>query len=752
MRGTAAKNPGDRRGRSAWRRVVGSILMITGLTGMLLNPSPNTAPSARADAPPTAPAAKERPSQFLTLGSPIDDTVVGRVRNVALNLQAEAQRMNQRAVLVLEITPGTSRFGAVRDLAQFLTSSEMNRVQTVAWIPQSVDGNNVVAALACNEIVMHPDADLGDIGRGAAVDPADADYLLRLASKGHNPKINASLVRGLMDPDIRMLRATIGEGPQATSKIVTAEELKQLQDESPDQMAVETVKESGVVGAFTGAVARRFDILATSTARTRQDVANLYLLSSSALRPDPSLGAPPKVAYIKLDGVIEPVLEQFVQRQIDRALGSGANLLLLEIDSPGGLLSSSEQLANYIAERDPKQVRTIAYIPNEALSGAAMIALGCDEIYLAPRARIGDAAPIETRDGETFDRVPEKLLSAVRLTLRNLGEQKSRPAALCEAMADKDLVVYQATHRDTGRIWYMTESEIHSAAGEWIQGPVVPESREGNLLTVNGLRAHDLKLAEPPVNDFDDLRQRIGIPEDMRLHQVGRTWVDSLIFFLNSPVVAGGLITLGILLIYLELHFMSGILAILAVLCFGLFFWSKFLGGTSGWLEVMLFVIGLGCIGIEVFIVPGFGVFGVSGALLIIGAIVLASQTFGNLSPDTDFRQMTQTIGVLSGALITTVACAVLLSRFLPRMPILGGMVLAPPGSELDDQPQLRVEDELGTLVGTRGWTTGPLRPVGKAEINGEYRDVVSVSGFIDANTQIEVVRQEGHRVFVQEV
>ena len=184
----------------------------------------------------------------------------------------------------------------------------------------------------------------------------------------------------------------------------------------------------------------------------------------------------------------------------------------------------------------------------------------------------------------------------------------------------------------------------------------------------------------------------------------------------------------------------------------GLFFWSKFLGGTSGWLEVMLFVIGLGCIGIEVFVVPGFGVFGVSGALLIIGAIVLASQTFGNLSPDTDFRQMTQTIGVLSGALITTVACAVLLSRFLPRMPILGGMVLAPPGSDLDDQPQLRVEDEHGNLVGTRGWTTGPLRPVGKAEINGEYRDVVSVSGFIDANTQIEVVRQEGHRVFVQEV
>ena len=749
MRGSGTRRSGGSRGKSLGRRALGIFLIFVAVAANFAGTEParQRAFAQNIDTPNA-----ERPAQVLILPGSIDGTVAGRVRNVALSLQADAMRTGRDALLVLEIAPGTSRFGAVRDLAQFLTSSELSHVETIAWIPESVDGNNVLVALASDEIVMHPDAELGDMGRGAAVDPADADFVMRLVRKGHNPKVNAALAQGMLDPQVRVLRATIGAGADAKARVVTAEELKELQAGTDEQVLTQTIKEAGLPGKFSGSAARRFDILATGTARTRQDLAALYQLPSSALRPDPTLGEPPRVAYIKINGVIEPVVEQFVQRQIDRVVGDGANLIIFEIDSPGGLLSSSEQLAHYIAELDPQRVKTVAYVPEEALSGAAMISLGCDEIYMAPNAILGDAAPIETRDGQAFDRVPEKLLSAVRVMLRDLGEANGRPGALCAAMADKDLLVYQATNRDTGRIWYMTESAIHRSAGEWIQGPLVPESREGNLLTVNGERAHILKLAQPPVVDIDDLKQRLGIPAKMTLHPVGRTWVDSLIFFLNQPVVGGALITLGILLIYLELHFMTGLLAILSVLCFSLFFWSKYLGGTSGWLEVVLFAIGLGCIVMEMFVVPGFGVFGASGGLLIIGALILASQTFGNFSPGSDFRQMTQTIGVLSGAIITTIVCAVLISRYLPRMPILGGMVLAPPGSILAEGPQLRAEEGVVSLVGQRGLTRSPLRPVGKAEIDGDYLDVFSEGGFIDANTEIEVVRHEGNRIFVREI
>jgi len=693
------------------------------------------------------------PAKVLALSSPIDEGEAGRIQNVALQLQAAADKQDVPAVLVLEIPPGSSKFGAVRDLAVFLTSAQVSQVRTVAWVPETVDGNNVIVALACREIVLHPDAELGDIGRGQPVDPVDASFVLDLVDKRHNPKVNSAIVRSMLDPQVSLLRARIGEGPNAALRFVTAEELKQLRTTTTEPISTEPVKEAGVPGLYSGSKARRLDMLVSGVAETRQDLASIYNLPSSALRPDATAGKAPKVAYIKIDGIIEPIIEQFVIRQVDRAVASGANLIIFEIDSPGGLLLSSEQLAFHIAELDPKKVRTVAYIPEQALSGAALISLGCDEIYLDPDARIGDAAPIETRDGQAFERAPEKVLSVLRETLRRLAEKKGRPSAVCEAMADKDLLVYEVTNQKTGRTWYMSEAELHNAADEWTKGPLVHESRNDNLLTVRGARAHELKLAEPPVADLDDLKSRLGISPDFVLRPVGRTWVDSLIFLLNRPVVAGGLIALGIVLIYLELHFMTGLLGIMSATCFAIFFWSKFLGGTAGWLEVVLFMLGIACIGLEVFVIPGFGVFGVSGGLLLLAALVMASQTFGNFAPGTDVKQMTQTIGVISGAIIVTVFSAVVLSRFLPHMPFLGGMILAPPGADLDQGPRLRPYDEQDAVfVGRQGLAMSSLRPAGKAEIDGEYLDVFSDGGYIEAGTPIEVVRRDGNRIIVREV
>ena len=96
-----------------------------------------------------------------------------------------------------------------------------------------------------------------------------------------------------------------------------------------------------------------------------------------------------------------------------------------------------------------------------------------------------------------------------------------------------------------------------------------------------------------------------------------------MVFWLNKTWVTVLLVMLGIVFIYMELHFMNGMCGILATLCFALFFWSRALGGTAGWLEVILFVIGLGCIAMEIFVIPGFGVFGISGGILVIASLVL---------------------------------------------------------------------------------------------------------------------------------
>ena len=128
--------------------------------------------------------------QFLSVRSPIDDSVIGRVRKVAQDLAIRTEKESRPAVLVLELSPGNSPVHQVQGLASLLSSARLSRVRTVAWIPKSVTGLNAVVALSCNEIVMHPDANLGDISRGEPLDEASRQFVQTLVDKRRNAKVN----------------------------------------------------------------------------------------------------------------------------------------------------------------------------------------------------------------------------------------------------------------------------------------------------------------------------------------------------------------------------------------------------------------------------------------------------------------------------------------------------------------------------------------------------------------------------------
>jgi len=705
--------------------------------------------------------------KFLTVTSPVDDVVFGRVTNAALSLQNEAVNERRRAVLVLEITPGSSQFHQIDGLARFLTSAQLSKVTTVAWIPETVTGNNVVLALACNEIVMHPDAELGDIGHGQTLDRDEQQHVLSLVEKRRNRKVSPALALGLMDPQRTILRVKLQPGPDAAAaevRVVTPEDLRLLQDSKAAILDVQTIKEAGAPGIFSGSKARALDVLIVQTATARGELVDLYHLPAESQRETVASGDAPRVHLIRVDHEIEPVLEAFLERQIQRAISSGANMIIFEIDSLGGLLIQSQNLAFAIADLDPKEVRTVAYVPEKAISGAAIIALGCDEIYMRDGAKIGDAGPIEIRHGQQFEFAPQKALDLLQVTMKTLAEKKGRPTAILQAMVNKDLQAFQVTHRETGRVWYMTEAEINASDGVWIKGPAVPETGNNHLLTVDAQRAHDLKLAEPIVADLDDLKQRLGIPVGQQLVAAGRTWVDTLIFVLNSNVALFVLIFIGIVCVYLELHLMTGLLGIISALCFAIFFWSRFLGGTAGWLEIVLFLLGAICLGLEIFVLPGFGVFGVSGALLLFASLVLASQTWGNATGG-DIDSMSRTIGTLSASLVSVVIMAMLLGRFLPHIPIFNQMILTPPGmagTASADGPRLRPDsihegafspfDRDRSLIGHTGVAVSILRPAGKAQIAGRFVDVVSEGPYIAQGSLIEVIEITGNRVVVREV
>ncbi len=752
-----------------WLRVL-SGMSIWLLSIGLLGPSPwaRTLRSEESNDPP-APAAMKSPlAMYLSVGSPVSDAVQAKVLNAARKVQQQGEQEGRSAILILEIGPGTSRFGSLRDLAKELTSAKFGSLRTIAWIPEPkdkkrIDGYNVILALACKEIVMHPDAELGDIGRGKALDAEEQQFVLSLVEKRLNPKLSSGLVVGLMDPQKTVLKVKLeadADGRKGSeSRVLTSDDHRRLLDNKVVVQDVITIKEVGELGSFSGRRARALDVLVSQTAELRTDLADLYNFPREFLRENATAGETPRVVRIRIDETIESVLEGFVEREIRRVRSSNVNLILFEIDSPGGELGPSLSIANAIADLDSKKIRTVAYIPKSAHSGAAIVALGCDEIILQNSATIGDATPVSNRPGRQLEKAGEGDVSFLRTELKKLAERKGRPPGLCQAMADKDLDVFQVTHRENGRVSFMSDEEIAISNGEWIKGRVVPECQGENLLIVDGLRSFELKLALAPVADEDELRQRLGIPEGEIPQAVGRTWVDTLVWTLNTPGMTILLLLAGSVLIYLELHTMTSFCGIASAFCFMLFFWSHFLGGTADVLEIVLFLFGVGLILMEIFVVPGFGIFGISGVLAILASLVLASQTFVLPTTSSEMTQMTKSLGTLSVALVSVIGVTMLISRYLPQMPFLKHLILSPPdptGADVD-APRLRPDMLGGTLTAGFEWLLNQegdafttLRPAGKARFGEQVFDVQSQGDFIDPGQKIVVTEVTGNRIIVR--
>jgi len=700
--------------------------------------------------------------QFLTLTSPIGDAQVARVGNLAMELQAKAVREDREAVLILEIPPGTSRFGQVSDLARKITSADASRVRAVAWIPKTVQGYHALIALSCHDVVMDPDASLGDLGRGSTLPEEEQQFILSIVDRRRNSRLSRAVVKSMMDPSVELLRVQIeGAAGLEEQRFLTSDELKSMRDRNTVISQTETIKDIGAPGLYNASDAQRSGFLVAKTLKTRRDVAALYDLPTESMRERSRDGKPVNARLIAMHEAITPLTEEFLLRQIRTSVADGANLLIFDIDSPGGYLESSVNIAQTIAQLDPAKVTTVAWIQNRALSGASVVALGTDRIIMRPDAHLGDSGVIqETEEGGAFERAPEKIRSNFLVTMENLAKKKNRPAALAQAMVDKDLKVYEVTHPETGRVTYMSDYEIEASNENWTKGPIVPESRDDVLLTVSGERAHELGLADKPCDNFDALRLRLGIPEDNKLEPVARTWVDTFVWILNTQVAGFGLITLAILCMYIELHLPSGMFGIVAIVLFALFFWSRYLGGTSGSLELIMFVLGLGLLAMEIFVIPGFGVFGVSGLLLMAGSLVMASHTFAGMSAGERFDESMGSLGSLAGALTTVIVVAIALNRFLPSIPFLNKLILTPPGYAAGDEnsPHLnpavfKEGAEVGPVrLGDIGMAASTLRPSGKASFGDHFVDVVSDGGYIDHGSQVEVVRVAGKRIVVRPV
>src|SRR5436190_347675 len=278
--------------------------------------------------------------RFLTLETPITDDVISWVRQSAQGLQTQAMQEGRKPVLVLEVPAGVSQFHHVYGLADLLTTQPISNIKTIAWVPETVTGPNALIALACDEICMHPDAQLGDLGRGKPL-PEDQQVVVRgMVAKRHNAKVNEALATALMDPQSTLVQLSVEvRAGEAEKRLVTEDEARRLRETGVTIRDVKTIKDRGAAGLFSGAQARHDDILIMQLATSRKELADHYGLGTESLREAPrQLADANRPTLIEVQGMIGHELSAFLKRQIGRAVEAGTKTILFEIESPGGFL------------------------------------------------------------------------------------------------------------------------------------------------------------------------------------------------------------------------------------------------------------------------------------------------------------------------------------------------------------------------------------------------------------------------------
>jgi membrane-bound serine protease (ClpP class) len=293
------------------------------------------------------------------------------------------------------------------------------------------------------------------------------------------------------------------------------------------------------------------------------------------------------VYVVPITGTIDLGLAPYLSRVIAEAEAEGAAAVLLQIDTPGGRLDAVLQMRDVLLG---SSVPTIAFVDRTAFSAGALIAIACEEIYMAPGAVIGAATPV---DGSTGETATEKIVSAVRTTFKATAEARGRDPRVAEAMVDADVAIEGLVAR--GELLTLTTVE----AADWGYNDGVAANRT-EVLAAAGLASAPVIETEP------SLAERV-------------------VRFITDPVVSSLLITAGVLILIADLFvegFGVGGLAGLALVA--LFFWGHYLAGLAGWEDLSLVVLGLILIAIEIIAVPGFGIPGLLGLAAFLAGAFLA--------------------------------------------------------------------------------------------------------------------------------
>lgn len=436
-----------------------------------------------------------------------------------------------------------------------------------------------------------------------------------------------------------------------------------------------------------------------------------------------------KVFVYDINQNIEPAMLRQTQKSFEQANELNADYIIINMNTYGGMVNIADSIRTKLLN---SPIPVYAFIVNNAASAGALISIAADRIYMKSGTQIGSAAVVD----QTGKVMPEKYQSYMRATMRATAEAHGKDTVITE---EGDTVIQW--HRDPRIAEAMVDPRIY------IEG--VTDTGEIVAFTAN--EALENGYCEAIVEDIDELLEHAEI-ENYEITKYEPTKLEKFIGFLVSPAIQGILIMIIVGGIYFELQSPGiGFPLGAAVLAAILYFAPLYLEGLAENWEMVIFILGLILIILEIFVIPGFGVAGISGVILALTGLVLSM--VDNIIFEFEFHGAEALTMVLKSLAVVVVSMflALIASLYLSKKALtshaFSWIVLNT--SEKKEEGFIGVDSTQKELIGKIGTAFTDLRPSGKVEIEEEIYDAKSEIGFIEKDQKIRVIDYRSGQVYV---
>ena len=422
--------------------------------------------------------------------------------------------------------------------------------------------------------------------------------------------------------------------------------------------------------------------------------------------------APVKIFVFKIfDEIAQPAVRN-TQNAIQEAKDLEADIIILHLNTYGGAVDAADSIRTILLKCP---IPIWVFIENNAASAGALISIACDSIYMRSGASIG-AATVVNQNAEAM---PDKYQSYMRAKMRSTAEAQGRNPDIAEAMVDQDIYI---------------EGVIDS----------------GKVLTFSTSEAIEYGFCEGQAESIEEVIAMNGIT-DYEIVEYELSAMDKIINFLISPIVSGLLIMLIIGGIYFELQTPGvGFPLALAILAALLYFAPLFLEGMADHWEILIFVLGVALLALEVFVIPGFGVAGILGIILIVSGLAFAMvRNEGFDMPDNDYTPLAKAFGIVLGSIFLGLIASFYFGKKLITSTTFGSKIALNDEFKSSDGYSA-AKSEYKELIGKTGVTLTVFRPAGKVEIDDEQYDASVRVGLLEAGEEVIVVGYEGMQLIVK--